>query len=341
MSELKKCKQVVLNFYNELEKTDSAHIQHVFDSFVSDDYVWKGMHPFYELVGSRKVVETFWTPLVNSFTHLQRRMDVFMAGRNEIDSGQSAWVCSMGHFMGLLDKPWLGIPATRKMSFLRYAEFHRVVDCKIQETALFIDILGVMNQSGVYPLPEQTGVNIINPRPLSNNALMFRDQCEESSNKTMRLISKMCDELVSSGLASSKAELANTWHPHMIWWGPTGIGSTYTFDRYEIQHQGPFASGLKDIQFNGHVARIAEGEFGAWFGWPNLTMTPTGGFLGLPGSNQRVDMRVVDIYRREGDKLAENWVFIDLLYFLAQQGLDPLKRLQEISPFKARRIPSN
>ena len=116
----------------------------------------------------------------------------------------------------------------------------------------------------------------------------------------------------------------------MIWWGPAGIGSTYTCRRYEEQHQGPFNEGLSDIVFNGHVARFAEGDFGAWFGWPNLTMTPSGGFLGLPGSNQRVDMRVVDIYRRDGDKLAENWVFIDLLYFLAQQDIDVLARCEQI-----------
>ena len=41
-------------------------------------------------------------------------------------------------------------------------------------------------------------------------------------------------------------------------------------------------------------------------------------------------MRVVDIYRRDGDKLAENWVFIDLLYFLAQQGIDVLARCEQI-----------
>jgi len=36
-------------------------------------------------------------------------------------------------------------------------------------------------------------------------------------------------------------------------------------------------------------------------------------------------MRVVDIYRRDGDKLAENWVFIDILYYLIQHGIDLLK----------------
>ena len=49
-------------------------------------------------------------------------------------------------------------------------------------------------------------------------------------------------------------------------------------------------------------------------------------FLGLPASDQACDMRVVDIYRREGEKLAENWVFIDLPWWLKQQGLDILER---------------
>ena len=33
-------------------------------------------------------------------------------------------------------------------------------------------------------------------------------------------------------------------------------------------------------------------------------------------------MRVVDLYRRERDKLAENWNFIDHLHFLEQLGVD-------------------
>jgi hypothetical protein len=41
-------------------------------------------------------------------------------------------------------------------------------------------------------------------------------------------------------------------------------------------------------------------------------------------------MRVVDVYRREGDKLAENWALIDLPYWLKQQDLDILERNREL-----------
>ena len=37
------------------------------------------------------------------------------------------------------------------------------------------------------------------------------------------------------------------------------------------------------------------------------------------------DMRVIDIYRREGNKLAENWVFIDFFHFWKMQGIEILK----------------
>ena len=38
----------------------------------------------------------------------------------------------------------------------------------------------------------------------------------------------------------------------------------------------------------------------------------------------------MDVYRRDGDKLAENWVLIDIPYWLLQQGLDVLKRTEGI-----------
>jgi hypothetical protein len=52
--------------------------------------------------------------------------------------------------------------------------------------------------------------------------------------------------------------------------------------------------------------------------------------MGLPASDRNVGMRVVDMYRREGDKLAENWIFIDILYFLMQQDVDVLERTSRI-----------
>ena len=52
--------------------------------------------------------------------------------------------------------------------------------------------------------------------------------------------------------------------------------------------------------------------------------------MGLPASDRPTEMRVVDIYRRDGDKLSENWIFIDILHFLSLQGMDVLDRMKTI-----------
>jgi hypothetical protein len=251
-----------------------------------------------------------------------------MAGTSEVDDGK--WVCSMGHLMGLFDNDWLGIPATRKMTFLPYVEFNRITDNKISDTGIFCDIIKVMQQAGVYPLPPQTGAAILNPGPRTHDGLLFDKQDPAKGIKTMNLINRMIDDLVSAGLHSDQNELAETWHNDMIWFGPAGIGATYTIERYEAQHQGPFNDGLKDIQSSSHNCCFSEGNFGGLMGWDTLTMKPSGGFMGQSASNVRVKMPYVDIYRRDGDKLAENWIFIDLLYFLKQQGLDVLERNRQL-----------
>jgi hypothetical protein len=53
--------------------------------------------------------------------------------------------------------------------------------------------------------------------------------------------------------------------------------------------------------------------------------------MGLPASDRPAEFRVVDIYRREGNKLAENWVFIDMLHFFRSQGVDLLDRMNRIT----------
>jgi len=327
MANYQDSKALVLNFYEELEAASANHVGTVLNRYTSTDYRFRGVHPFNELEGADAVAEALWKPLFNAFTPMQRRQDIFMAGTNDVDGTE--WVTSMGNFMGLFDHDWLGIPATGKMTFLPYVEFNRLSDGKISESAFFCDIISVMKQAGLTPLPIQTGAEIINPGPRTHDGLLFGIQDEAESRKTLELVNRMCDDLVSDGLESPSENLAKTWHDDMIWFGPSGIGATYTIERYQAQHQGPFGAGLEDIVFNGHLCNYAEGNYAGWFGWPNLTMTSSGGFMGLPASDRRLHMRVVDIYRRDGDKLAENWIFIDMLYWMIQQDVDVLERSRQ------------
>ncbi len=328
-------KQLVLDHYAALDNASPATVADVLSVRTSDQWHWRGVHPFNEQHGAGAVARTFWAPLLTSLNRLQRRQDIFFANQNSLDGEAGTWVVSMGHLMGLFDQPLLGIPATRKIVMLRYAEFNRVLDGEIIETALFCDLVHLMHQAGLQPLPPQTGAHLVQPGPATHDGLLFDEQDPSEGLKTMNLINDMIGDInANSNTAERKPprdatpqdELSRCWHDDMLWWGPDGIGATYTIDRYIEQHQRPFRTQLGDRSFNGHVARLADGKYGGFFGWANLSLTPLGGYMGLP-SGPRADMRVVDIYRRDGDKLAENWVFIDILHFLHMQGLDVLGRM--------------
>jgi predicted ester cyclase len=330
MSNYQAAKSLVSRYYGELDAASEKDLARVVGRHTVPEYRFRGVHPFNELAGAEAVAATVWQPMRHALKPIQRRQDVFMAGTSETDG--ETWVCSMGHLMGLLDKPWLGIPPTGKLAFLRYAEFHKVQGDRIAETGFFCDVIGVMKQVGLTPLPLQTGAEILVPGPRTHDGLLFEPQDDRETTKTLDLVNEMRHDLSGSReFASPSPELARTWHDGMLWFGPSGIGSTYTIERYQDQHQGPFSRNLRDITFNGHVCRFAEGKYAAWFGWPNLTMTSTGSFLGLPSNSKRLDMRVVDVYRRDGNKLAENWIFIDLLYWMSQQGVDVLERTSRIT----------
>lgn len=328
---IQNAKNVVLSHQAALssrESTSEAEFRNV-----AHDYRWRGYHPFNELHGAEEVAARFWRPLGEALSSLQRRTDIFFAGFNRLHSEDGVWVVSMGHLAGLFDRPWLGIPPTGRLAFLRGCEFHRVVEDKIVETAHFFDIPHLMMQAGLSPFPPQTGAHLVQPGPLTHDGLLHGPQPEDEGARTHALIDAMVSDLGqwNSGVPLVE-ELARTWADDMIWWGPAGIGATYTIDRYAAQHSGPFRAGFTERSKTAHVARVAEGHYGGFFGWPNFTARPTGGFMGMPRTDRPGEFRVIDIYRRAGDKLAENWVFIDLLHFWRQQGVDILARMQELAP---------
>ena len=328
-------KALVRALYRDLDQAAGADCSAVLLEYCAADLAWHGFHPFNDILGPAEVAARFYAPLKAALSKMQRRQDIFIAGRNDCDQGASVWVASMGHLMGLFDAPWLGIRPTRKIAMLRYCEFHRVADGKITETAMFFDIPHLMVQAGQNPFPPATGAHLVQPGPMTHAGLCFDPQDPAEGAKTMQAIKFMISDIKTWTGGRQEPlvdELRRSWNDDMIWWGPTGIGATYTIERYAEQHSGPFRAAFKDRQFNGHIARIAEGHFGGFFGWPNLTLEPTGGFMGMPATGKPADMRVIDMYRREGAKLTENWIFIDLLHFWNQQGVDVLKRTTEIQP---------
>ncbi|SHH56024.1 ester cyclase [Marivita hallyeonensis] len=324
-------KQLVRDYYAALSAADHDALPIVMAKFCAPDLVWRGYHPVGLLNGAETVATTFWQPLKHALTSLQRRTDLFFAGRHLLADDGAVWVASMGHLMGLFDQPLFGILPTGKVAMLRYGTFHKVENGKIIEEAMYFDLPHLMVQTGQNPFPPQTAQHLVQPGPMTHGGLLFDDAPEAEGRATLAAIEAMISDLGSWNLGIPlEEELRRTWHEDMIWWGPEGIGATYTIPRYAQQHSGPFRAAFTNRSATGHICRTAEGHYGGFFGWPNFTAEHTGGFMGMPATPGRVEFRVIDFYRREGDKLAENWIFIDLLHVWAQQGVDILKRTTEI-----------
>ena len=280
--------------------------------------------------GLERLAAEVWEPTHAALRPIQRRPDIFLAGTAAAHGRPGDWVCEMGHLLGLFDAPLLGIPPTRKMAFLRYAEFSRVEGDRIVEQALYLDLGFLMAQAGVSPYAAQTGATVLTPGPRTHDGLLHDPGPPEEGAKTLALIERMIARLVGHGVRTTIEDLRLDWTPDMLWWGPSGIGASYTQGRYIEQHCAPFEAGLDFGRHDGHETRIAEGHYGGFFGYPSLIMTPKGGYMGATTASDRpFEMRIVDIYRREGDRLAENWIFIDHLHVLDQLGFDALGRIED------------
>ena len=101
ISDFQENKGLVLKLYQEIDKANGNDINQILGKYTNEDYLFRGMHPFYELYGSDAAADEFWKPLRNSLAPIQRRQDIFIAGINDVDKN-TEWVCSMGHLLSLI-----------------------------------------------------------------------------------------------------------------------------------------------------------------------------------------------------------------------------------------------
>lgn len=325
-------KQVVRAHFAALDSAPTEALADGLAANTSPACAFQFTHPFTAATGAQQAASNFWLPLRDAFAPLQRRQDIFCAGFNDLDNGDTLWVASMGHWLGRFDQPFLGVTPTGKATMLRYAEFNQIGNGKIIDSTVFFDAMNFMAQAGAQVMPVSTAATMVTPGPRTHDGLLFDGQPEREGIKTLKLFQRMINRLLEVDVQTTETNLSLDWTDDMIWWGPGGIGAPYTQKGYLKQHCIPFEQGLRWGDFFGHRCEIAEGNFGGFFGWPTFDVTSLGGYVGLaPKSDVRATMRVVDLYRREGDKLAENWNFIDHLHFLDQLGIDLVARQKALT----------
>ena len=312
-------KQLVWDFWRQLSGGNSERLETEIRSHVHADVSWNGPHPINHLQGGDALIKEFWQPLLSSFPDLQRRCDVLIGGRY----GGHDWVCATGNFTGTFDQDWLDIPATGGEIHVRFGEFCRVTSGKVDEIYLIVDILDVMRQAGVQLLPPSLGTEGLVPGPAASDGVLLKDQDKLETEKSLALVEAMIAGLLSYDQVDLRSMgMAQYWQQNMRWYGPSGIGTSRSLTEFEDFHQRPFLEAFPDRRGGDHKARIADGNYVATTGWPSIQATHAGEYLGVAATNKQITMRVMDWWRREGDMLAENWVFIDLVDLFLQFGID-------------------
>jgi predicted ester cyclase len=320
-------KQRIHEFARALGETAPTDVSDVLVEYYHDDARWYGPEPITELEGRVAIQQAFWEPLLQSFPDLERTDYVLLGGEFEGDE----WVATAGTLVGTFEEDWLDIPATGHATWIQYAALYRLVDGQIAETRVLFDVLDVMRQAG-YQFVPALAPEVVTPGPATQDGLLFDAPEESASEQTLQLVEEMIFEGLDAydGEDLDTMEMDEYWHDDFMWYGPAGIGTTRGVDGFQQFHQGPWLEAFPDRGTGGNAVRLAEGDYCAWTAWPSAEATHCGdGWLGLPGTGETVTFRVIDVWRREGDLLAENWVYIDMVDLLKQIGVDVFERLRE------------
>jgi predicted ester cyclase len=290
-------------------------------------------HPINELQGISPAVEQFWKPLRQALPDVERRNDIVAGGRYE----DADWIGCLGHYLGTFENDFLGIPATRQVVAIRYAEGHEVHDGKIATSYLFIDFLDLMRQAGYWPIAPSLGREIQWLPPATHDGVILTPQDDQRSQHSIESILTMHAALghynrqPPTRAVLDEMQMVKYWHPNFMWFGPSGIGTTRGLKGFEDYHQIPFLVAFPDRGGTeiGHFIRIGDGYYAVTGGWGSLQATHTGkDFLGMPPTGRRIQMRVMDFYRCDDQTIVENWIPIDIPHILFQMGVDIFGRMQ-------------
>ncbi len=318
-------KTLMRSYMEQMEKCSPEQAAATLSQFTSDDYSFEGSYPFMDIDGADAVCQKFWQPLKTSLKHLQRRQDVFMAGIAEDDK---TWVMSMGQFMGLFDESFLGLEPTYKMQHLPYTEFACIEDGKISHSGLFVDLIAFMQEAGLRPLLDETGHFFRYTGPRDHNGLLFEASDPKQGEQSLAIVNHMLTALYGEKATDPKA-MQEHWADDMIWYGPCGVGASYTIPRYQLQHQKPFRDNLSNRSRLRRQAYFAEGDFVCFYA--DLKLDSDGGWLGMAGGAKDIVLRAdLDVYYCKDGKISENWCYFDIPYWLYQQGIDILQRVKQI-----------
>lgn len=332
-------KQLVGRLRAALYDCDQTGLRQELAEVLAPDCAVHVAFPLEDLDGPAGLFEQGYRPLLDAIPDLERRDFIVMGGCTGVDGAAPGenWVGCAGFYSGVFERPWLGIPATRRIVGMRFHEFFRVEDGQVVEMQALWDIPQLMMQAGAWPMAPGLGIEWLVPGPAPQDGIRLGPRDEAESNASVELVQAMLTKMGQHPRAGGPEimELDRYWHPKMNWYGPAGIGTMRQIAGFRRCHQIPFLKALPNRTGGSYRTSgllFGDGPYAAEPGWPNMRATITGdGWLGIAPAGQEITMRSLDFWRCENGLIRENWVLIDLLSVYDQIGVDVFARMRELT----------
>lgn len=316
---------VLENFYGALFSEASN-----LSEFCVDNINWHVSAPVDDLQGVTEINTKFAQPIRKALVNLERKPFIQFSG----ESDGKPWIAATGVYLGNFESSLYGIPATHRPVYLRFTELVELQGEQIKCGYIILDVIDLMDQAAVNPLRPAKGKSGTILPPTTMDGIDPDEMGSDYSASSKQLVRDMLAELGRfDGKSLLSMKLQNYWHRDFVWYGPAGIGTTRGITGFREQHQGPFVFSFPDRVVDHCATFIARGNYIATGGWPHMHGTHTGGgWLGLPPTDKYLSLRVMDIWRREGALLKENWVAIDIVDICRQMGLDVFAMMKAAFP---------
>ncbi|MDC0345761.1 ester cyclase [Planktomarina sp.] len=277
-------------------------------------------HPINEARDGLGYYSDVIAPIMASFEGLTRQNYIALGG----EYLGTEWVTSTGYFHGHFTKPLFDIPASGKLAYLRFGEFHRMENGKIVESHVFLGFAELIIALGLWPLDKSHGYEGVVPGPATHDGTHVGPSDPDASRASADLVEGMLKKL-----ATEDEAWRPYWHERMVWYGPGGLGSYATVDAFATFQQ-PFEQTFdgwgdgSEVGITGVEAdcKSGDGNYAFLSGWPMITGVHVKPFLGLEATGKRVFMRDCDWWRCEDGKIIENWCMLDIPHVLLQLGFD-------------------
>jgi len=295
-----------------------------------EDAVLHASHPF----GTRRGVEAIaalWQDLRRALPDMERRDLILVGGTNRDDPRLDApraphMVAALGHLQGTFQRDLCDIPATNGVVHLRYAEAYWLDGERIRRAHVIIDLLDLMRQAGIWPLPPSLGAEGMWPGPAPQDGLRLADAAWEGVDALDTVLAMHAALLSFDGKSLASMPHAEYWTEHFMYYAAAGVGMCRGLAGFRAHHQIPFLRAFPDRRSRGHFIRISDGPYAVTGG--TVLGTHSGAFLGMPATGRLIEMPVMDFYRLEGTRIAENWLPMDVAWVAEQMGNDLFERLR-------------